>query len=178
MEDSQSWIIIVRGEADGQDVRVAIDFQDAEVLFRPKTYSVGGSFIDQLLTLVSANENWVVKTIIEEVRTPQDSTISLQRPIFALLTRSQPRGLSAGALFLADEEISDASSQQMKRKLDSSIFQATNRFRLAGISPVGFAAACAEDNRLFARFVTRLLQKPDGFSDVSVLLPRHAMKRT
>jgi hypothetical protein len=176
MEDAQSWIIIVRGEADGQDVRVAIDFQDAEVLFHPRSHSVGGSFIDRLLALVGVNENWVVKTIIEEVRTPQGSKISLQIPIFALLTRSRPRGLSAGALFIADEEIKDSSSQDVKRESDPSLFQTPNRFRLAGISPVGFAAACAEDSRLFTRFITRLLQKPDGFRDVSVLLPRQVIK--
>jgi hypothetical protein len=41
---------------------------------------------------------------------------------------------------------------------------------------VGFAAAYGEDYRLFGRFLTRLLNHPEAFSEVSLLLPVEVMK--
>jgi hypothetical protein len=173
VETTEAWIVIIRGESEGKDVRVALDFQGAEALFSPSYFIVGDTFINQLLELIQSRDNWVVKTVIEEVRTPQETALRSDIPLFAILTRSYPRGLSAGALFLLEEvafhpEVVPATSFETT----DSILAPSKRFMLVGVSPVGFSAACAEDTRLFARFISRLLKRPDAFEEVSLLLPR------
>jgi hypothetical protein len=103
VEDPKNWVVIIRGEAEGQEVRVALDFQDAEALLTPSTVIVGDSFLNQLLELIRQNDEWAIKTVIEEVRTPQETLLSLNTPLFAILTKSHPRGLSAGALFITED---------------------------------------------------------------------------
>lgn len=173
MEATAVWIIVIRGEAEGQDVRVALDFQNAEALLSPRNFIVGDAFLNQLLELIQTREKWVIKTVIEEVRTPQENKLPLNTPLFAILTKSYPRGLSAGALFISEEAALDheVASEQSVETTDS-ILGATKRFALIGLSPVGFTAACAEDPKLFTRFISRLLKRPEAFEEVSLLLPR------
>ena len=173
MEASDVWIVIIRGEAEGQDVRVALDFQNAESLLSPRHFIVGDAFINQLLELIQTRDNWVIKTVIEEVRTPQENKLPDKIPLFAVLTKSHPRGLSAGALFLIEdialqpEDVTERSAEG-----SNSILGPSKRFILVGLSPVGFTAACAEDSKLFTRFISRLLKRPEAFEEVSLLLPR------
>lgn len=174
MEDPKKWVVIIRGEAEGQEVRVALDFQDAEALLTPSTVIVGDSFLNQLLELIRQNDEWAIKTVIEEVRTPQETLLSLNTPLFAILTKSHPRGLSAGALFITEDyglEISESQTTESP-ETDSSLLNASTRFILVGLSPVGFAAACGEDKRLFTRFISHLLKRPHRFTEVSLLLPQ------
>lgn len=178
MEPSPNWIIIIRGEAEGEEVRVALDFQDTEPIFSPSRFIVGTAFIDQLLEMIRLHENWVIKTVIEEIYTPQDTHLPGNIPIFILLTKSHPRGLSAGALFLAEETayLLMNETPQKAEELSGSVFEAAKRFSVVGVTPIGFAAACKEDPRLFTRFITRLLKRPEAFTDVSLLLPRQIQK--
>lgn len=173
MEATNVWIVIIRGEAEGQDVRVALDFQNAETLLSPRHFIVGEAFLNQLLELIQTREHWVIKTVIEEVRTPQENRLSLSTPLFAILTKSYPRGLSAGALFISEEVTFDyeATSEQAVQNTDSLLGE-SKRFALTGLSPVGFTAACADDHKLFTRFISRLLKRPEAFEEVSLLLPR------
>jgi hypothetical protein len=173
VEATDVWIIVIRGEAEGQDVRVALDFQNAETLLSPRNFIVGDAFINQLLELIQIRENWVIKTVIEEVRTPQEIKLSLNVPLFAILTKSYPRRLSAGALFISEEVAlgHEVVSEQPVETTDS-ILGASKRFVLTGLSPVGFTAACADDSKLFTRFISRLLKRPEAFEEVSLLLPR------
>ena len=174
MEAANVWIVIIHGEAEGQDVRVALDFQNTEALLSPRNFIVGDAFINQLLELIQTREHWVIKTVIEEVRTPQESKLPLNTPLFAILTKSYPRGLSAGALFISEVVSLDpeAASEQPVATPDS-ILGTSKRFILSGLSPVGFTAACADDPKLFTRFISRLLKRPEAFEEVSLLLPRH-----
>ncbi len=173
METTDAWIVVIRGEAEGKDVRVALDFQNAESLFSPSFFIVGDAFINQLLELIQSREKWVVKTVIEEVRTPQEIKLLSDTPLFALLTKSYPRGLSAGALFILEEvALQPEAVPTTPFETTNSILAPSKRFMLTGLSPVGFTAACAEDIRLFARFISRLLKRPDAFEEVSLLLPR------
>ena len=173
MEPTDTWIVIIRGEAEGKDVRVALDFQDAESLPSPTRFVVGASFITQIMNLLKDQENWLVKTVIEEVRTPRELTLPKGIPLFVLLTKSRLRGLSAGALFIAEDvafqldEIIENPPDSITSELDLS-----QRFIISGLSPVGFTAACAEDSRLFTRFISRLLKRPEAFTEVTMLLPR------
>lgn len=175
MEESITWVVIIGGEANGRDVRVALDFHDAHSLLGDRRIIVGETFIVQLLETFQAREAWVVKTVIEEVKTPQGETLPSKIPLFALLSKSHPRGLSAGVLFveedalLYEEDSSEESSQPSPALLDPS-----KRFIVLGLSPTGFAAACAEDPRLFSRFISRLLKRPDAFKEVSLFLPKQA----
>ncbi len=159
--------MVVRGEAEGVEQRVAIDFEDTELFFGSKGYAVSPNFVKRLLALVRKNEHWVIKTIIEDIRTPETTPFPLVTPLFVLLSRSHPRGLSAGALFIApdDSSLSQTSSVEVG---------SAERYNLVGLSPIGFAAACADDVRLFARFLARLLKHPEAFQEVSLLLPRSA----
>jgi hypothetical protein len=174
VEEPKNWVVIIRGEADGQEVRVALDFQDAEALLTPSSVIVGDSFLNQLLELIRQNEDWAIKTVIEEVRTPQETLVSLNTPLFAILTKSHPRGLSAGALFITEDYgLEDNESPTPESPdTDSSILNASYRFILVGLSPVGFAAACGEDKHLFTRFISHLLKRPHRFTEVSLLLPQ------
>lgn len=173
METTDAWIVVIRGEVEGKDVRVALDFQNAESLFSPSFFIVGDAFINQLLELIQSREKWVVKTVIEEVRTPQEIRLLSDTPLFALLTKSYPRGLSAGALFILEEvALQPEAVPTTPFETTNSILAPSKRFMLTGLSPVGFTAACAEDTRLFARFISRLLKRPDAFEEVSLLLPR------
>ena len=147
-------------------MRVALDFYDTASLATSSRYSVGASFIERLLALVGVNERWAVKTVIEEVRTPQDERLDSTTPLFVLLSKSQPRGLSVGALFIGEGPTPLISISSPQALPDSAA-----RYLLTGVSPVGFAAAYGEDCRLFGRFLTRLLNRPEAFSDVSLLLP-------
>jgi hypothetical protein len=174
VEEPKNWVVIIRGEAEGQEVRVALDFQDAEALFTPSTVIVGDSFLNQLLELIRHNDDWAIKTVIEEVRTPQETLLTLNTPLFAILTKSHPRGLSAGALFITEDyglEISESQTTESP-DTDSSLLNSSTRFILVGLSPVGFAAACGEDTRLFTRFISHLLKRPHRFTEVSLLLPQ------
>lgn len=174
MEEPSNWVVIIRGESNGQEVRVALDFQDAESLLSPSTVVVGESFLNQLLELIRQNDDWAIKTVIEEVRTPQETPLTLNTPLFIILTKSHPRGLSAGALFITEDyglEI-DKSYTAEAPHTESSLLNATARFILVGLSPVGFAAACGEDKRLFTRFISHLLKRPHRFTEVSLLLPQ------
>jgi hypothetical protein len=177
-ETLNAWILIVRGEAEGKEVRVALEFQDAESILSPRSHRVGATFIDQLLNLFSLHDNWLIKTIIEEVRTPEGTTLTSTTPLFAILSRSRSRGLSAGALFIAEtasqEIVTDDSLSQ--QETDFSLLNTAESYSLVGISPIGFAAACADDARLFTRFITRLLKRPEAFIDVSLLLPLQITK--
>jgi hypothetical protein len=178
MEETSPWIVIVRGEAEGMEQRVAIDFEDTELIFGSEGYAVSRNFVKRLLLLVRQNKHFVIKTIIEDVRTPETTKVPLKTPLFALLSRSQRRGLSAGALFIAPEESSFVESPSTPALSETSSFRAgaAERYNLVGLSPIGFAAACADDVRLFARFLARLLKHPESFSDVSLILPRSAAK--
>lgn len=173
MESTDTWIVIIRGEAEGKDVRVALDFQNAEPLLSPTRFVVGASFITQLMDLLKDQKNWLVKTVIEEVRTPRELKLPQGIPLFVLLTKSRLRGLSAGVLFIAEdvalriEEIIENPPDSVTSELDLS-----QRFIVSGLSPVGFTAACVEDSRLFTRFISRLLKRPEAFTEVSMLLPR------
>ncbi len=171
MAANNTWIVIVRGESDGQDVRVALDFQDAESL--PSRFVVGESFINQLMTLLQLNENWLVKTVIEEIKTPQKNNLPPGIPLFLLLTKSAPRGLSAGVLFIAEDMLFQFNKlTQSPLQLNNALLDTTKRFVVAGLSPVGFTAACKEDPKLFTRFISRLLKRPEAFAEVTLLLPR------
>lgn len=174
VEEPSNWVVIIRGEAEGQEVRVALDFQDAESLLSPSMVVVGESFLNQLLELIRQKDEWAIKTVIEEVRTPQEAPLALDTPLFVILTKSHPRGLSAGALFITEDYgIENSESQTSKApNTESSLLNATTRFILVGLSPVGFAAACGEDKRLFTRFISRLLKRPHRFTEVSLLLPQ------
>ncbi|MFX0078487.1 MAG: hypothetical protein ACFE8O_04550 [Candidatus Hermodarchaeota archaeon] len=174
MEEPINWVVIIRGEAEGQEVRVALDFQDAESLLAPSTVVVGESFLNQLLELIRQNDEWAIKTVIEEVRTPQETPLTLDTPLFVILTKSHPRGLSAGALFITEDyELENSETQPTRAPYTkSSLLNTTTRFILVGLSPVGFAAACSEDKRLFTRFISRLLKRPHRFTEVSLLLPQ------
>ncbi len=173
MEATDVWIVIIRGEAEGQDVRVALDFQNAEALLGPRNFIVGDAFVNQLLELIQSQENWVIKTVIEEVRTPHEKKLPPNIPLFALLTKSYPRGLSAGALFLIEEiALQHEDMPDTYSETTNSILGPSKRFALVGLSPVGFTAACAEDAKLFTRFISRLLKRPEAFEEVSLLLSR------
>jgi hypothetical protein len=91
--------------------------------------------------------------------------------MFVLLGKSQPRGLSTGALFIGEESATPTSLSSLQALPEAAV-----RYVLAGVSPVGFAAAYGEDYRLFGRFLTRLLNHPEAFSEVSLLLPVEVMK--
>ncbi|MFX1565105.1 MAG: hypothetical protein ACFFCH_03860 [Promethearchaeota archaeon] len=173
MDATDVWIVIIRGEAEGQDVRVALDFQNIEPLLGPRNLIVGDAFVGQLLELIHSHEQWVIKTVIEEVRTPQEHILPPGVPLFAILTKSHPRGLSAGALFLIEEVAlqPDKAPELATEKMEF-ILTPAKRFTLVGLSPVGFTAACAEDPKLFTRFISRLLKRPEAFEEVSLLLPR------
>lgn len=173
-----AWIIIVRGDAEGKEVRIALDFQDAESILSPSSHRVGVSFIDQLLTLFRRHDNWLIKTIIEEVRTPEGNPIAPTSPLFALLSRSRGRGLSAGALFIAETEPSNTTTDDSlpQQDEDYSLLSTAECYLIAGLCPIGFAAACADDPRLLTRFITRLLKRPEAFGDVSLLLPLQITK--
>jgi hypothetical protein len=178
VETTDVWIIIIRGEAEGKDVRVALDFQSAESLFSPSHFIVGDTFISQLLDLIQTREQWVIKTVIEEVRTPQETILPSDIPLFAILTRSYPRGLSAGALFLIEEvALQPDTTPSTSYETTNSLLAPSKRFMLTGLSPMGFTAACAEDSRLFARFISRLLKRPEAFKEVSLLLPRRNQRK-
>jgi hypothetical protein len=177
IEESEPWIVVVRGEVEGVEQRVAIDFEDTELIFGSEGYAVSPNFVKRLLKLVHQNEHWVVKTTIDDVRSPDTTPVPLTTPLFVLLSRSKPRGLSAGALFISPEESSSAKPSPLPSQSTSHLeHNAVERYNLVGLSPVGFAAACADDERLFARFLTRLLNRPETFSDVSLILPRGAAK--
>jgi hypothetical protein len=173
VEANNAWIVIICGKAEEKDVRVALDFQDAESLFQSSRFVVGESFIAQLLDQIQLHETWVIKTVIEEVRTPQEQRLPINSPLFVLLTKSYPRGLSAGVLFLAEDVTLqlDEIEESVIEETDS-ILNLAQRFLVVGVSPVGFAAACIEDTRLFTRFISRLLKRPEAFTEVSLLLPR------
>ncbi|MFX1508862.1 MAG: hypothetical protein ACFFBR_01015 [Promethearchaeota archaeon] len=174
MEATDVWIVIIRGEAEGQDVRVALDFQNVEPLLGPRNFIVGDAFIGQFLELIQSREKWVIKTVIEEVRTPQEEKLPQGIPLFAILTKSYPRGLSAGALFLIEEiALQPEKAPELAAEEMGAILGPGKRFPLVGLSPVGFTAACAEDARLFTRFISRLLKRPEAFEEVSLLLPRN-----
>jgi hypothetical protein len=166
VEESGVWIVVIRGEAEGRQVRVALDFYDTISLTTSSRYSVGATFIERLLALVGMNEHWAIKTVIEEVRTPQNERLDSTTPLFVLLSKSQPRGLSVGALFTGEDATPPISLSSSQALPDSAA-----RYLLTGVSPVGFAAAYGEDCRLFGRFLTRLLNHPEAFSEVSLLLP-------
>ena len=174
MEKDATWEVIVHGEAEGREALVAIDFQDAASILAPREISIGTSFIDRLLGLIRLYEHWIVKTVIEEVRTPQGDSIDHASPLFAILSKSHPRGLSAGALFIGEVGFTDTEEDSTNgaRTGSRELFLNTQRFSLVGISPVAFSAACSEDSKLFSRFISRLLNRPDAFSEVSLLLPR------
>lgn len=173
MEATDVWIVIIHGEAEGQDVRVALDFQNAESLLSPRNFIVGDAFISQLLGLIQDRENWMIKTVIEEVRTPQEKTLPANTPLFAILTKSHPRALSAGAFFVTEEvALQHEELPEFSEGTMDSILGSSKRFILTGLSPVGFSAACAEDPKLFTRFISRLLKRPEAFQEVSFLLPR------
>lgn len=169
-EETAPWIVVVRGESDGTEQRVAIDFEDTETIFGAEGYAISSNFVKRLLTLIRKNSHFVIKTIIDDIRAPDGTPFPLETPLFALLSRSKQRGLSAGALFIAPEEPASPSPPSVEVDF-------AERYGLVGLSPVGFAAACADDYRLFARFLARLLKHPEAFSDVSLLLPRSAAKR-
>ncbi len=174
MEVTDTWIVIVFGKAEEEDVRVALDFQDTESLFQSSKFVVGETFITELLDQIQHHETWVIKTVIEEVRTPQNQVLPLDSPLFVLLTKSYPRELSAGVLFLAEDVTLQLEELDDKRNEGTdSILNFAHRFLVVGVSPVGFAAACAEDSRLFTRFISRLLKRPEAFTEVSLLLPQH-----
>ncbi len=177
-EKISAWIVIVRGDAEGKEVRVAIEFQDAETILSPRSHRVGVPFIDQLLTLFRLHDNWLIKTIIEEVRTPKGTPLVPTSPLFALLSRSKSRGLSAGALFIAETGSSNTNTNNLLSRQDEdfALLAAAECYQVAGISPIGFAAACSDDPRLFTRFITRLLKRPEAFTDVSLLLPLQIIK--
>ncbi len=124
--------------------------------------------------MIRQNDEWAIKTVIEEVRTPQETPLTLNIPLFVILTKSYPRGLSAGALFITEDYgLENGEPQTVKAPhTESSLLNATSRFILVGLSPVGFAAACGEDKRLFTRFISRLLKRPHRFTEVSLLLPQ------
>ena len=172
IEEAGVWIVVIRGEAEGRQVRVALDFYDAPSLVASSRYSVSASFISRFLGLVSANQHWAIKPVIEEVRTPQNEHLPSSTPLFVLLSKSQPRGLSAGALFVGESATSSASPSPQSRP-DSS-----TRYFLSGISPAGFAAAYGENCRVFGQFLTRLLNHPEAFSEVSLLLPVEVSKHS
>jgi hypothetical protein len=121
-------------------------------------------------------DDWLIKTIIEEVRTPDGTPLLPSIPLFVLLSKSRSRGLSAGALFIAETEPSNVNASMSHPDTSNSILNAAERYLLAGISPMGFAAACADDSRLFTRFLTRLLKHPETFTDVSLLIPHQIGK--
>ncbi len=174
MEATENWVVIIRGKAEGQDVRVALDFEDSQALLAPLNIVVGRSFINQLLDLIKNREQWLLKTVIEEVRTPQNNTLPANVPLFVVISKSSPRGLSAGALFIIEDvALQFENVVEGGQDTTNSNLNLTKRFILAGLSPVGFAAACAEDTRLFTRFISRLLKRPEAFEEVSLLLPRH-----
>jgi hypothetical protein len=166
VEEAGVWIVIIRGDAEGRQVRVALDFYDTTCLVASSRYSVGAPFIERLLRGMGANAHWAIKTVIEEVRTPQNDRLAPTVPLFVLLSKSQSRGLSAGALFIGEETSTPVSLPSLQLVTDSAA-----RYILSGVSPVGFAAAYGEDCRLFGRFLTRLLNHPEAFSEVSLLLP-------
>ncbi|MFX1562455.1 MAG: hypothetical protein ACFFDP_04025 [Promethearchaeota archaeon] len=170
-EKFDAWIVIVRGDAEGKEVRVALEFQDAESLLKSGSHRVGSSFINQLLNLFRLHDNWLIKTIIDEVRTPDGTPLHPSIPLFALLSKSRSRGLSTGALFIAETESTNANESFPRQDTNHSLLNTTDSYLLTGLSPIGFAAACADDHRLFTRFLTRLLRHPETFSDVSLLIP-------
>jgi hypothetical protein len=167
------WVVIIHGEAEGQDVRVALDFQDVSALLGSHRFIVGNVFINHFLELVQIQEHWVIKTVIEEVRTPQETKLPFTIPLFAILTKSHPRGLSAGALFIVeDTALEQERVHEKSNEVSDLILDPMKRFVLVGLSPMGFTAACAEDKKLFTRFISRLLKRPEAFEEVSLLLPR------
>jgi len=165
-EEGFPWIVVVRGEAEGREVRVALEFQDAGRVLSPASYTVGQSFVDRLLSIIRSHDHWVVKTVIEEVRSPEGERLPLCTPLFALLSRSRPMGLSAGALF-----ISSGPSGEPSTPSDGEA-EYHESYSLEGLSPPGFAAACSDAPRLFPRFIARLVRRPESFASVSLLLPR------
>ncbi|MFW9830954.1 MAG: hypothetical protein ACFFD8_04200 [Candidatus Thorarchaeota archaeon] len=173
METADTWLVIIHGEAEGKEVRVALDFPSAETILSPTNLVVGPSFISQIMDLLQDNEDWLIKTVIEEVRTPSKDKLPPGIPLFVLLTKSRLRGLSAGALFIAEEAALHLEEFiENPPDFTSSELNLSQRFIVSGFSPVGFAAACAEDSRLFTRFISRLLKRPEAFTEVSLLLPR------
>jgi hypothetical protein len=173
LEDSVTWVVIIGGEVNGRDVRVAIDFHDAQSVLGDRRIIVGEAFINQLLELFQAREEWVIKTVIEEVKTPQEEMLSPAIPLFVLLSKSQPRGLSAGVLFVEEDALLASEENNLQTpKTSPTVFDPLKRFIVLGLSPTGFAAACAEDPRLFSRFISRLLKRPTAFTEVSLLLPQ------
>jgi hypothetical protein len=175
MEESITWVVIIGGEVDGRDVRVALDFHDANSLLGDRRIIVGETFIVQLLEIFQAREAWVVKTVIEEVKTPQGETLPSKIPLFALLSKSHPRGLSAGVLFVEEDAfLFEEESSPEPSQASPALFDPSKRFIVLGLSPTGFAAACAEDTRLFSQFISRLLKRPDAFKEVSLFLPQQA----
>jgi len=174
VEANNAWIVIVCGKAEEEDIRVALDFQDTESLFQSSRFVVGETFITELLDQIQLHETWLIKTVIEEVRTPQNQVLPLDSALFALLTKSYPRGLSAGVLLLAEDVILQQDEvDDQKDEETGPILNLSQRFLVVGVSPVGFAVACAEDSRLFTRFISRLLKRPEAFTEVSLLLPQH-----
>ncbi|MDO8056537.1 MAG: hypothetical protein Q6361_06720 [Candidatus Hermodarchaeota archaeon] len=173
MEESVTWVVIIGGEADGRNVRVALDFHDAHSILGDRRIIVGENFITQLLEIFRVRDAWVVKTVIEEVKTPQGKTLPVNLPLFALLSKSDPRGLSAGVLFVEEDALLSGENSSQEPPQASPVFlDPSKRFVLLGLSPAGFAAACAEDPRLFSRFISRLLKRPDAFREVSLFLPQ------
>jgi len=175
-EKLDTWIVIVHGDAEGKEVRIALEFQDAESQLKSGSHRVGSSFINQLLNLFRLYDNWLIKTIIEEVRTPDGTPLLPSIPLFVILSKSRTRGLSAGALFIAETESSNVKDSLSRQDTNNSLLNTAERYLLVGISPIGFAAACADDSRLFKRFLTRLLKRPETFSDVSLLIPLQIAK--
>lgn len=168
--------MIVCGEAEGQKVRVALDFQDAQSVLGPRRFIVGDAFIHQLLELFQARDDWVIKTVIDEVRTPQNTIVPSTVQLFALLSKSYPRGLSAGVLFIEEDAFLEGEEGSLENvKPRDGFFDSLKRYLVLGLSPMGFVAACAEDTRLFTRFISRLLKRPDAFTEVSLLLPQEAL---
>lgn len=173
MDESVTWVVIIGGETDGRKVRIALDFHDARSILGDRRIIVGENFITQLLEIFRMRDAWVVKTVIEEVKTPQAETLPLKMPLFALLSKSEPRGLSAGALFVEEDALlTGENSSQDSSQASPTLLDFSKRFILLGLSPTGFAAACAEDPRLFSRFISRLLKRPEAFKEVSLFLPQ------
>jgi len=173
LEESLTWIVIIGGEVNGRNVRIALDFHDARSILGDRRIIVGETFITQLLDLFQARDDWVVKTVIEEVRTPQGDTLPPTIPLFALLSKSHPRGLSAGVLFVEEDALlAEGDFSQENLETTPTLLDPAKRFSVLGLSPTGFAAASAEDPRLFSRFISRLLKRPEAFMEVSLFLPQ------
>ena len=173
MEDSKPWVVIISGEVNGRNVRVALDFHDAQSVLGDRRIIVGETFIAELLEIFQNRDAWVVKTVIEEVQTPQGESLSPTIPLFALLSKSHPRGLSADVLFIEEAAfLVEGGTRQDSTQTDPILLDPSKRFIVFGLSPMGFAAACAEDPRLFSRFISRLLKRPNAFMEVSLFLPK------